>query len=242
MQSQSVDSSKSGLAANSEVDLDCSPDQAHLWLRGLLSLAWVDGNYDPQEKALINELIRSEWPEEADKQLDPITPAEFAAAFDPTHAEDFLRTAVMTAIADGVYSEPEDRLLQEFCQALKVEVPQLHLLKQMLVTSADGNRATATPATASSGLTPPESDALQPIRDWMDGISIQNRKVAHFLCKLIPNQCPFERDVVLFNRKVMHIPAMCKLNPLYEQVVGLRFRALSFLADDCGEDVTKYVQ
>jgi hypothetical protein len=33
---------------------------------------------------------------------------------------------------------------------------------------------------------------------------------------------------------------LCKLNPLYEQLVGLRFRALSYLADDCGEDVSQY--
>ena len=31
------------------------------------------------------------------------------------------------------------------------------------------------------------------------------------------------------------------LNPLYEQLVGLRFRALSYLADDCDEDVSEYI-
>ncbi|WP_333281761.1 MULTISPECIES: Mo-dependent nitrogenase C-terminal domain-containing protein [unclassified Microcoleus] len=39
---------------------------------------------------------------------------------------------------------------------------------------------------------------------------------------------------------LFHIPPMCKLNPLYEELVGLRFRSLSFLADVCGEDVTPY--
>jgi Mo-dependent nitrogenase C-terminus len=39
-----------------------------------------------------------------------------------------------------------------------------------------------------------------------------------------------------------HIPAMCKLNPAYEQLVELRFKALCFLADECGEDVTPYCQ
>jgi hypothetical protein len=61
------------------------------------------------------------------------------------------------------------------------------------------------------------------------------------LCKMIPSQCPFERDVTLFGRKIVHIPPLCKINPLYEQMVGLRFRALSYLADDCGEDVTPYI-
>lgn len=69
---------------------------------------------------------------------------------------------------------------------------------------------------------------------------MKDPKVARFLCKMIPAQCPFERDVKLFGDKVVHIPPMCKLNPLYEQLVGLRFRAMSYLADDCGEDVTPY--
>jgi hypothetical protein len=56
---------------------------------------------------------------------------------------------------------------------------------------------------------------------------------------MIPAHCPFERDVVLFGRKVLHIPPMCKLNPLYTQVVALRCRALSFLAE-AGEDISQY--
>jgi hypothetical protein len=81
---------------------------------------------------------------------------------------------------------------------------------------------------------------LNPVRHWLDGLEIHNPKVAHFLCKMIPSQCPFERDVIVFGRKLAHIPPMCKLNPLYDQLMGLRFRALSYLADDCGEDITPY--
>ena len=79
------------------------------------------------------------------------------------------------------------------------------------------------------------------MRQWLDGLDIQDPRVAKFLCKMIPSQCPFERDVTLFGRKIVHIPPLCKINPLYEQMVGLRFRALSYLADDCGEDVTPYI-
>jgi hypothetical protein len=87
---------------------------------------------------------------------------------------------------------------------------------------------------------PRQNDLLQPIRQWMDSIEIHNAKLAHSLCKLIPSQCPFERDITLFGRKLFHIPPMCKLNPLYEEVVSLRFKALCYLADECGEDVTAY--
>lgn len=86
----------------------------------------------------------------------------------------------------------------------------------------------------------PKLDLLLPLRRWLDSVEVHNPQLAHRLCQLIPSQCPFERDVVLFGRKLFHIPPMCKLNPLYEEVVGLRFRALCYLADECGEDVTRY--
>jgi hypothetical protein len=84
------------------------------------------------------------------------------------------------------------------------------------------------------------NDPLQPVRQWLDSIEVHNSKLAHLLCKLIPAQCPFERDISFFGRKLLHIPPMCKLNPLYQEVVGLRFKALCYLADECGEDITAY--
>lgn len=89
-------------------------------------------------------------------------------------------------------------------------------------------------------ITQAKIDLLQPLRQWIDALEIQNRKVAHFIAKLIPAQCPFERDIVLFGRRIAHIPPMCKINPLYEQFVGLRFRALCYLVDKCGEDIQSY--
>lgn len=83
-------------------------------------------------------------------------------------------------------------------------------------------------------------DVFKPLRQWLDSIEIQNPQLAHRLCKLIPAQCPFERDVKLFGKTLFHIPPMCKLNPLYEEFVSLRFRALCYLADECGEDVSQY--
>lgn len=83
-------------------------------------------------------------------------------------------------------------------------------------------------------------DILRPLRQWVESIQVNNPQLAHRLCKLIPAQCPFERDVKLFGKTLIHIPPMCKLNPLYEEVVGLRFRALCYLADECGEDISRY--
>lgn len=83
-------------------------------------------------------------------------------------------------------------------------------------------------------------DPLQPARQWLNNLKVNTPELAHWLCKAIPAQCPFERDVKLFGRTLFHIPPMCKLNPLYEEVVALRFRALCYLADECGEDISAY--
>lgn len=83
-------------------------------------------------------------------------------------------------------------------------------------------------------------DFLVPLRQWLDNLKVSDRLLAHRLCKFIPAQCPFERDVQLFGKTMFHIPPMCKLNPLYEEVVGLRFRAMCYLADECGEDISQY--
>jgi hypothetical protein len=81
---------------------------------------------------------------------------------------------------------------------------------------------------------------LQKLRQYLDEIEIDNRQVAKLIAKLIPAQCPFERDIVVFGRKIAHIPPLCKFNPLYDQFVGLRFRALCYLVDKCGEDIQSY--
>lgn len=83
-------------------------------------------------------------------------------------------------------------------------------------------------------------DLLQKIRQWFDGIEIDNPQIARLIAKVIPAQCPFERDIVVFGRKIAHIPPLCKFNPLYDQFVGLRFRALCYLVDKCGEDIQSY--
>lgn len=78
------------------------------------------------------------------------------------------------------------------------------------------------------------------LRRWVNNIEVTNDKFAHFLCNLIPCSCPFERDVAILG-KTFHIPPLCKINPLYNEVVSLRLRALSYLEGDCGEDITQYI-
>jgi tellurite resistance protein len=224
----------------SAAETSYTSEQIAAWLRGLLTIAWADGNFDAQEQELITNLTKDELAPRIDWQtLEIITPDELAAILGkgtPT-AENFLRTAVMVAIADGTYSTSEDEVLHQFCQKLALEDNLLTALRHTLEDKVQ----TQDSHSLSSGLQLHHPDALTSLRHWLDGLDIHDPKVARFLCKMIPSQCPFERDVTLFGKKIVHIPPMCKINPLYEQLVGLRFRALSYLADKCGEDVTPYI-
>jgi len=74
------------------------------------------------------------------------------------------------------------------------------------------------------------------LQTQLDGTEIHNAKLAKFLCKLIPAHCPFEREIKFKGQTILHIPPLCKLNPLYEQLVTLRFKCLSYLVDQSGED------
>lgn len=215
-----------------------SSEQIIAWLRGLLTIAWADGNFDAQEQELITNLTKNELAPTVEwDSLEIIEVDELAAILGKGTpiAENFLRTAVMVAIADGIYSPSEDDLLQQLCQKLELQENLLTALRHTLEDS------TQTQDSPRAGLQPPHPDVLNPLRQWLDGLDIQDPRVARFLCKMIPSQCPFERDVTLFGRKIVHIPPLCQINPLYEQMVGLRFRALSYLADDCGEDITPYI-
>ncbi|MBE9079653.1 Mo-dependent nitrogenase C-terminal domain-containing protein [Romeria aff. gracilis LEGE 07310] len=78
---------------------------------------------------------------------------------------------------------------------------------------------------------------LRLLRSWLASQPVQTPQAAHRIAKLIPAQCPFKRDLVLFGHKIGHIPPLCKLNPLYEELVALRFKALCYLVDECGEDI-----
>jgi tellurite resistance protein len=228
-----------------------SDRQISAWFRGLYTIALEDGFYDPKEQELIAQLTQDLIDVEGVNCLEIITPEELAVNLgkEPETAENFLRTAVLVSVADGVYSAAEYELLHQFSAALDIEVEALKALENNLYrpetateTASDSNASVSV-----SPLTQPKKpkcsvDVLHPVKDWLEGMEVKDPRLAKFICKVIPPQCPFERDINLFGRKIAHIPPLCKLNPLYEQFTLLRFRSLSYLADECGEDVTKYVQ
>jgi tellurite resistance protein len=225
-------------------------DQISVWLRGLLTVAWADGRFSEEEQSLIGEITQTEFTPTTDLgPVETIAPAMLATTLgkNTSLAENFLRTAVMVAIADGVYSPAEDRVLHEFCTVLRLDPNLLAALRSTLNYQPPEESPQELPqelpqvmpsqAIVQLAIAQP---ALKPMQEWLDHLDVKDARLARFLCQMIPSQCPFERDVTLFGRKIVHIPPMCQLNPLYEQMVGLRFRALSYLADDCREDVSRY--
>jgi len=221
-------------------------EQIAAWLRGLFTVAWADGQFDPEEQEILTQITQDQLAPRIDfPSIDkPISPEELTAALgkDAATAENFLRTAVMVALADGTYSASEAEVLHQFSEALGQKVEALDALRLTLYNDQATKPTDRVAEMAQQpGTSPhPHSDVLQPVRQWLDGMEIHDPRVARFVCKMIPAQCPFERDVMLFGRKIVHIPPMCKLNPLYEQLVGLRFRALSYLSDERGEDISNY--
>lgn len=115
---------------------------------------------------------------------------------------------------------------------------KLFLASWVSVNPAEGSESNITPLR--SDIPRYRCDIFRFLRQWLNNIQVCDRKLAHRVCGLIPAQCPFEREIKLFGKTLFYIPPLCKLNPLYEELVSLRFRALCYLADECGEDVTQY--
>ena len=242
-----------------------SSEQIQLWLRGLLSIAWADGQFEPTEKDMIRAMVSSEFAPGIDfDDLTPVEPEALKALnLSDAEAQNFLRMAVMVALADGVYSQAENDKVVAFSEALDIEPQALASIQAALkslrsldetanekASGGERNKAEAVSEEIDDPLAAQKAQMmeansklapLKPMRDWLDKMDVDDPRLARFVCRLVPSQCPFERDITLFGKKVVHVPPMCKLNPLYEQLVGLRFRALSYLADDLGEDVSEYV-
>ncbi len=81
-------------------------------------------------------------------------------------------------------------------------------------------------------------DMLAPFRNLIDQLEFHEgmENLALEVVSRIPARCPFERNV----GNLFRIPPLCKLNPLFEELVSLRFRALVFLEHQ-GENVERFV-
>lgn len=81
---------------------------------------------------------------------------------------------------------------------------------------------------------------LQRLQKRLEGIEINSPSLARWVCRVIPASCPFEREIKLGEYTLISIPPLCKLNPFYDQLMLLRFKSLTYLAEECHEDLTLY--
>jgi hypothetical protein len=72
---------------------------------------------------------------------------------------------------------------------------------------------------------------LTRLQAQLDHIEITSPKMAQLICQIVPDRCPFERKISLFGYYVQ-IPALCKFNPFYRQLIHLRLRSLAYLHSD----------
>jgi hypothetical protein len=185
----------------------------------------ADGDFSPAEKQVLEEQLTRDLPGLQLADLHQPGAAALAHRFGvgTPLAEEFLQSAVLVALTDGHVSAAELDLLRHWSEVLQVgEAMIVDLLRAP--TSRQGDIDIRCDTDLHPGL-------LDGMRRFLDGIEPSDPEVARFLVRLIPAQCPFERDVKLFGWKVVHIPPMCKINPLYEQLVGLRFRCLCRLEE-----------
>jgi tellurite resistance protein len=197
-----------------------------LWLAALHHLALADGDFSPQEQRLLEAELEQELPGLSLDALHLPGAEALVHRFGRSTplAGAFLRTAVLVALADGHISPVEMEILRHWSRALEVGEEVL----EELATSGAGDDPAAMGIHCDTDERP---GVLDGVRRWLEGIDPDDPAVARFLVRLIPAQCPFERTVTLFGRKVVHIPPMCKINPLYEQLIALRFRCLCRLED-----------
>ena len=84
-------------------------------------------------------------------------------------------------------------------------------------------------------------DPLKPLRNWLENLNISNPQASAQAVSTDPIPMSLSSAISIYLGARSYIfPPMCKLNPLYEEVVMLRFKAMCYLADECGEDISQY--
>ena len=72
------------------------------------------------------------------------------------------------------------------------------------------------------------------LKTQIDRVQINSSAQAQWICKLLPSSCPFERNFTLFGHS-FHSPALCQLNPLFPQLMLLRYKALTYIASNSAQ-------
>jgi Mo-dependent nitrogenase C-terminus len=103
------------------------------------------------------------------------------------------------------------------------------LTPQSSAIATHSPRATVLPPQFTAHPAHPVTVWLDGVRAWLAAIEIRDAAAARAVCQVIPAFCPFAQEIKLGNRTLLTIPPLCQFNPFYEQLVTLRFKALTYL-------------
>ncbi len=115
------------------MELNLSPEVARVGLRALRAVVLADGAYEDHERRLLEAVARALGVDADVHDLDPIAPAEAAAALtDPVHRTRVVQAQLVTALIDGAVTEREAMVIHGFARALGVDEPRVRNLHHVL--------------------------------------------------------------------------------------------------------------
>jgi len=71
-------------------------------------------------------------------------------------------------------------------------------------------------------------ELLRSVRHWLDALEVREPRVARLLCKLIPAQCPFERDIKLFGKSLSYATVV-QAQPALRTISWPTLRSMCYL-------------
>ena len=110
-----------------------SPAQAFWGLRAMKTVAMADGALNASERHMLESIQQIFGTTYDLKQLPQITPAELARDFpDPQLRRQLVQGLVIMTLIDERAGSTETDLVEEFAQALEVDVPEVKNLRHVL--------------------------------------------------------------------------------------------------------------
>ena len=108
-------------------------EQAYWGLRAMKTVAMADGALDASERHMLESIQQIFGTTHDLARLDPITPTELARAFpDQQLRRQLVQGLVIMTLIDGKAGPKETALVEQFAQALEVDLPEVKNLRHVL--------------------------------------------------------------------------------------------------------------
>ena len=74
----------------------------------------------------------------------------------------------------------------------------------------------------------------------IEKLALEKEWAADFI-KSLPSKCPFERQFWIGETLIMFVPALCRFNPLFRQLMRLKVKLLSTTEENSSEKIKNSV-